>query len=144
MDITTIAATVTSFLTPALPYLMKAGEKGSEIIEEKLGTSVWETANAIWQRLSSNPLVQSAAQEVAAAPDDQDAQAGLRYQLKKLLAADDSLAAALAQLVEAAGQSAVVYGEGAIAQGSGAVAAGKGGVAVGGDVQGGVRIGGTD
>jgi hypothetical protein len=131
MDISTLAATVTSALTPALPYLMKAGEKGSEVIGEKLGASVWETASAIWQRLSSNPLVQSAAKEVAAAPDDQDAQAGLRYQLKKLLAADDSLAAALAQLVEAAGQSASyhaeVHGEGAIAQ-AGGVAAGEGGL----------------
>ena len=83
MDIQTIAATVTSFLTPALPYLVKAGEKGSEIIGEKLGAGVWETAKAIWQKLSPNPLVQSAAQEVADAPDDPDAQEILRLRLKK-------------------------------------------------------------
>jgi hypothetical protein len=147
MDIPTLAATATSFLVPALPYLVKAGEKGSEAIGEKLGAGVWETAKAIWQRLSENPLVKPAAEEVANAPDDQDAQAALRYQLKKLLAADESLAAALAQLLEVgqpASYQAVVHGEGAIAQGPGAVAAGKGGVAAGGDVHGGVRIGGTE
>ena len=44
MDITTLAASVTSMLVPALPYLMKAGEKGSEVIGEKLGAGVWEAA----------------------------------------------------------------------------------------------------
>jgi hypothetical protein len=34
-------------------------------------------------------------------PDDEDARVALRYQIKKLLAADESLAAALAQLLEA-------------------------------------------
>jgi hypothetical protein len=148
MDIPTLAATVTTFLVPALPYLTKAGEKGSEIIGEKLGTGAWGIAKAIWQRLGSNPEVEPAAREVAAAPDDQDAQAALRYQLKKLLAADDSLAAALAQLVETVGQPAgyraEVHGEGAVAQGPGSVAAGKGGSAVSGDVHGGVRIGTTE
>ena len=37
---------------------------------------------------------------------------------------------------------AVLFGSGAIAQGPGAVAAGKGGVAVGGNVEGGIQIGG--
>lgn len=39
---------------------------------------------------------------------------------------------------------AKLEGDGAIAQGPGAVAAGKGGVAVGGDVSGGIRLGGGD
>ena len=109
---------------------------------------MWETAKAIWQRLGSSPSVEAAAQEVAKVPDDEDARVALRYQIKKLLAADESLATALAQLLEAAARptsaQAVVQGEGAIAQGPGAVAAGKGGIAVGGDVQGGVRIGGKE
>jgi len=148
MDIQTLATTVTTCLAPALPYLVKASEKGAEAVGGKLGMGVWEAAKAIWQRLGSSPSVEAAAQEVAKAPDDEDARVALRYQIKKLLAADESLATALAQLLEAAARptsaQAGVWGEGAIAQGPGAVAAGKGGVAVGGDVQGGVRIGGKE
>jgi hypothetical protein len=148
MDISALAAAATSCLTPALPYLMKAGEKGVEMIGGKMGVGAWETAKAIWQRLSSSPSVELAAREVASAPADQDAQAALRYQLKKMLAADEQLASALAQLLEESGKSGVyraeVHGEGAVAQGPGAAAAGKGGVAVGGDVHGGVRVGGTE
>lgn len=54
----------------------------------------------------------------AKAPDDEDARVALRYRIKKLLAADDSLATALAQLMEAAARptssQAGVWGEGAI------------------------------
>lgn len=148
MDISALAAAATSCLTPALPFLMKAGEKGIETIGGKMGAGVWETARAIWQRLSSTPSVELAAREVASTPEDEDAQAALRYQLKKVLAADEQLASALAQLLEESGKSAryraEVHGEGAVAQGPGAVAAGKGGVAVGGDLHGGARIGGTE
>jgi hypothetical protein len=147
MDISALAAAATSCLTPALPFLMKAGEKGIETIGGKMGVGVWETAKALWQRLSSIPSVELAAREVASTPEDEDAQAALRYQLKKVLAADEQLASALAQLLEESGKSAryhaEVHGEGAVAQGPGAVAAGKGGVAVGGDLHGEVRIGGT-
>lgn len=148
MDISALAAAATSCLTPALPFLMKAGEKGIETIGGKMGAGVWETARAIWQRLSSSPSVELAAREVASTPEDEDAQAALRYQLKKVLAADEQLASALAQLLEESGKSAhycaEVHGEGAVAQGPGAVAAGKGGVAVGGDLHGEARIGGTE
>ena len=148
MDIPAIATAVTSCLAPALPYLLKAGEKGIETIGCKMGAGMWETAKAIWQRLSLSPAIESAAREVVSAPEDQDAQAAFRHQLKKILAADEQLASALARLLKegdkAASPRAEVYGEGAVAQGSGAVAAGKGGVAVGGDVHGDVRIGGTE
>ena len=109
MDISEIAATVTGCLAPALPYLVKAGEKGAETIGEKLGSGTWETAKALWRLLNpiieANPVVAAAARDMADEPDDTDAQAALRFQLKKLLAADEQLAAALQQLVEDAGQS---------------------------------------
>ncbi len=148
MDIPALATAVTSCLAPTLPYLLKAGEKGIETIGCEMGAGMWETAKAIWRRLSPGPAVESAAREVASAPEDQDAQAALRYQLRKMLAADEQLASALARLLEEGGKvaspHAEVHGEGAVAQGPGAVAAGKGGVAVGRDVHGGVRIGGTE
>ena len=78
MDISALAAEATSCLTPALPFLMKAGEKGIETIGGKMGVGVWETAKALWQRLSSIPSVELAAREVASTPEDEDAQAAYR------------------------------------------------------------------
>ena len=152
MDIATVTAGVTGALVPALPFLVKAGEKGAEIIGQQLGAGAWETAKALWRKLrpavEASPTAAAAVQDAVAAPEDADAQGALRLQLKKLLAADQDLFAGLAQVLEAAGHpqhyQAAVYGDGAAAQGPGAVAAGKGGVAVGGDLHGGVRIGGTE
>jgi len=67
MDIATLAASVTSILVPALPDLVKAGGKESEVIGEKLGTGVWEAAGDIWQRLGSHPLIEPVARDIAAA-----------------------------------------------------------------------------
>ena len=152
MDIATVAAGVTGALVPALPFLVKAGEKGAEVIGQQLGAGVWETAKALWRKLrpavEASPTATAAVQDVVAAPGDADIQAALWVQLRKLLEADKDLFAGLAQVLEAAGHSqhyqAAVHGDGAVAQGAGAVAAGKGGVAVGGDLHGGVRIGGTE
>lgn len=150
MDIATVAAGVTTALVPALPFLVKAGEKGMETLGEKVGEGISATAQALWRKLwpavKANPTATAAVEDVAAAPNDADFQAALRAQVKKLLAADQDLLAGLAQALEAAGhpQQAANFGDGAIAQGPGAVAAGKGGVAVGGDMHGGVRIGGTE
>lgn len=109
MDISAIAATVTGCLAPALPYLAKASEQGTETMGEKLGSGTWETAKALWRLLNpiieANPVMAAAVRDMADEPDDTEAQAALRFQLKKLLAADEQLAAALQQLVEDAGQS---------------------------------------
>lgn len=152
MDIATVAAGVTGALVPALPFLVKAGEKGAEVLGQQLGAGVWETAKALWRKLrpavEASPAATAAVQEMVAAPEDSDIQAALRVQLKKLLAADQDLFAGLAQVLEVADHpqhyQATVHGDGAAAVGPGAVAAGKGGVAVGGDLHGGVRIGGTE
>ncbi len=152
MDIATLAASVTGALVPALPFLVKAGEKGAEVLGQQLGAGVWETAKALWRKLrpavEASPTATAAVQDVVAAPGDADTQAALRVQLKKLLEADQDLFAGLAQVLKAAGHpqhyQAANFGDGAIAQGPGAVAAGKGGVAVGGDLHGGVRNVGTE
>src|SRR5262249_23844430 len=85
------------------------------------------------------------AADVAKAPDDGDARAALRLQLRKILEADPELASELARMVDTPGAKtryqATLRGSGAIAQGPGAVAAGKGGVAVGGKVQGDLSVG---
>ena len=151
MDISTLAATLASFMAPALPYLVTGGEKALEAVGTKIGEDAWEKIKAIWQRLrgkvEASPAALAAIQDVAGDPNDPDAQASLRHQLKKLLSTDEALATEVARLLEDAGikleYRAELHGDGAIAQGSGAVAAGKGGVAVGGKVRGGIRLSGT-
>jgi len=150
MDISAIAMALTSFLSPALPFLIKGGEKLAEMTAEKLGTAGFNQAKAIWERLrgpvESSQAAKEVAQDVAESPDNRGGQDSLRYQLEKILTADPDLAQQIAKLLEAAGQQveyhAELHGSGVIAQGTNAVAAGKGGVAIGGDVHGGVTLGG--
>jgi len=144
MDLKLLAETVTIMLAPALPFLVSGGEEmirqaGKELSEEGL-----ELAKKLWNRLrpkiEERPEAQSAARVAAKAPKDEDARAGLRFQLREILAADPGLASELATLLAAAGagsaNQATVLGSGAIAQGPGAVAAGSGGIAVGRDMHG--------
>ena len=148
MDIQLLADTLTIFLRPALPFLLKAGEKASEEAGKKLGTGVWDQAKQIWGKLrpavDCEPMAKGASLQAADSPDDDDAQAALRLQLRKLLKHDGELAETVSELLEKAKRPAtwrvVVHGDGAIAVGPGAVAAGKGGVAVGGDVRGSVAL----
>jgi hypothetical protein len=148
MDIQTTVKTATKTLAPALPYLMKAGGKiAEETLKNQLGPG-WEIAKKLWTLLKpavdAKPAATEAAQDVAGAPDDEDRQAALRVQFKKIFESNEALAAEIHQLLESAEKAtsyqAELHGSGAIAQGPGAVAAGKGGVAVGGDVQGGVTV----
>jgi hypothetical protein len=150
MDAITIAANLTAFLAPVLPYLIKAGEKAAEAVGERFGAGVWEKATEIWGRLrpklDESAAAKEAVEEVAKNPDDEDARAALRLQLKKILAADSAVADELARLLKSAeagvGMHAQVVGSGAIAQGAGSVAAGEGGSATGGSVSGGIHISG--
>lgn len=120
---------LTAFLAPFLPYLLKAGEKAAEEAGKKLGEAAWERARALWSKLrpkvEARPAAQEAVQDLAAAPDDPDAQAALRQQLKKLLAEDPALAEEIARL----------WGE-AQAAGGTVITADHRSVAVGGDVSG--------
>src|SRR5262249_10284345 len=92
-------ASLTAFLAPFMPYLIKGvGELAEEAVSG-LGHEAWKYAKAIWARLS--PSVESkegareAAEFVADDPDDGRARAALELQLEKLLEADPDLAAAV-------------------------------------------------
>ena len=129
MDPQTLAQQIVLFLAPFMPYLLKAGEKAAEEMGKNLGSEAWEQAKALWSKLRPKVEAKSAAleaaQDVAAAPDDKDAQAALRLQLKKLLAADQALAKEVARLWEEAKAASVTV-----------TASGDRSVAVGGDVSG--------
>ena len=96
MDVTTLAKELAVFLIPFLPYLLKAGEKAAEEAGKKLGSDAWDRAKGLWAKLrpkvEAKPAAQEAVQDAAVAPNDDDIQAALRLQLRKLLAEDAVLA----------------------------------------------------
>jgi hypothetical protein len=83
-------AILVKMLAPALPVLMGLGQKAIEKGAEKLGEKGVEgLVGQIWQRLKpkveAKPAAIEAAADVAKAPEDEDAIASLRQQLKKIL-----------------------------------------------------------
>jgi hypothetical protein len=154
MDIGMLAKDVTALVVPLMPYLVKAGEKAAEVVAQEIGKDGWDKAKTLWQRLwqgrEGREAVRKAVQEVIDHPKDEDAVAALRLQIRKILAEDASLAREIKELLEELRHvtpqhfQARLEGSGAIAQGKGAVAAGAGGVAIGGNVQGGNIITGSN
>ena len=104
MDIQTLSQQLLAFLAPFLPYLLKMGEKAAEETGKKLGAEAWEGATALWTKLQpkvqAKPAAQEAVQEAAAHPEDEDAQAALRLQLRKLLAEDETLAGEVQRMLD--------------------------------------------
>jgi hypothetical protein len=94
-----------------------------------------EVAQELWERLrpgvEAKPAAKEAVQDLAASPDDQDAQAALRVQVRKLLTDEPALAEELTRLLGEHQQA------GGIAN---VAASGDGSVAIGRDVQGGTII----
>jgi len=136
MDIIQLSQSVTAFLAPFLPYLVgKVGDAVAEVSVEKSLEEAWERAKGLWGKLGpkveSNTAAKEATEDVAQDPDDEDARAALRLQLKKLLAADTSLATEVAQLWEEAKRASVT-----------ASAIGERSVAIGRDATGSIIIAG--
>ncbi len=120
MDARELAQQLVTFLTPFLPYLLKAGERAAEEAGKKLGSDAWEKAKTLWGRLRGKERVVHAAQDLAESPDDPDVQAALRLQLKKALEADQALVAEVARLwkeAEAAGVTVIASGDRSVAIG---------------------------
>lgn len=105
MDAQTLAQQIALFLTPLLPALVKAAsEKAVEEIGKKVGVEAWDKAKILWgklrPKLDDRPAAQEAVQDVATNPQDEDAQAALRLQLRKLFAEDPAMADEVAHLVQ--------------------------------------------
>lgn len=124
MDIVALASSLTTVLTPLLPYLLKAGEKVADETGKAIAGESWEWAKSIWTKLK--PKVEAkeaaleAAQDVAEAPKDEEAQVALRRQLKKLLTEDQSLAEEVSRWLDqgkAAGINVSATGERSVAIG---------------------------
>jgi hypothetical protein len=112
MDPFSLAATLTGFLAPLLPYLLKGGEKAAAEVGKKFGGAVWDRATALWARLrprlESKPEAKEAIQEVAKIPEDQAAQGALNLQVRKILTEDSNLAQELARWLEEAQHAGVI------------------------------------
>jgi hypothetical protein len=128
LDFILLAKETVAFLAPFLPYLVKAGEGAAEDAGKKLGElaggGAWEKAKALWARLrpsvDAKTTTQEAVQEVVANPQDDDARAALRLQLKRLFTEDKSLAEeifALQKEAQKAGVNVAAIGERSVAIG---------------------------
>lgn len=107
-----LAGQIVQVLTPFLPYLLKGGEDiGAAVAKTGEGQAI-DLASKLWSRLNpkvqSRPAASEAAADLASEPGDEDAQAALRVQLRKLLLEDPSLARELSGLLQAAGPVSTV------------------------------------
>ena len=129
MDITALASSVTAALVPLLPYLLKAGEKAAEETGKKVADQSLEWGKSLWSKIKpkveAKPEALEAAQDIAQSPDDQDAQAAFRRQLRKLLTEDQSLAEEVSRWLEQGKAAGITV-----------TASGERSVAIGGDVKG--------
>lgn len=129
MDIGALASSLTTALVPLLPYLLKVGEKAAEETGKAVAGQSWEWVKSVWTRLKpkveAKPAALEAAQDIAQSPEDQDAQAALRRQLRKLLAEDQSLAEDVSRWLEQGKAAGITV-----------TASGERNVAIGGDVKG--------
>ncbi len=132
-----LPAQLVQFLAPYLSYLVKglklAGQEAAKKLGEKAGEQGLDQAKALWEKLrpkvEAKPAALEAVQDAAEHPDDEDALAALRLQLKKLLAEDQPLAQELARLLQQAQ-----------AGGRTVTASGNRSVAIGGNVTGSVIV----
>ncbi len=122
MDIVALASALTTVLAPLLPYLRKAGERAADEAGKTVAGQSWEWAKSLWNKLQpeveAKPAALEAAEDVAQSPEDQDAQAAFRQQLKKLLTENQSLAEEVNRWLEQGKAAGInVSGEGSIAIG---------------------------
>jgi hypothetical protein len=131
MDVRLLADSLTQILAPALPCL--AGRGREELPNGAPGDM--EKAKVLWsrlrQKLEEKPSAAESIQDLVRVPEDLDAQAALRIQLRKLLEGDSVLAEQMASLIESDGTTmspgarAAVHSSGAVAQGAGGIAIGR-------------------
>ncbi len=127
--VSALATTVIGLLTP---HLAKTGEAIAKSIGQDLSA-------ALRARFKSKPAAQEALDDLEEAPNDADAQAAARLQLKKLLTEDPVFAAQLEKMVQEAEKRGAAH---SVSAGPRGVAAGRDirGNVITGDVEGSVKI----
>ena len=110
-DISILAQQAALLLAPFAPYLIKGGIEAAKGAAGKVGELAtekgWDKIQSMWSKLAKHEGVKKAAETIAKLPEDADAQAALRLQIKLALSADATLVEALEKfLAEATGKSA--------------------------------------
>ena len=125
-----------TLLAPVLPALIGAGQGIGQEAATAVGAEAAELARRVWERLqgtlAERPTAKSAANDVAADPNDETARGTLELQLKKLLKDDPNLRDDLAALVAEGERRGVFADRGAVVYGDVSV---SGGVFVGRDAR---------
>lgn len=106
-DVTELAKLLVSLLCPALPFLMKIGEKVAEGVStdavKALGKSSWDKAKNVWAKLSPQVQQKVAAQEavtnVIQRPDE-ISQFALISQIRDILEGNPELTQELLKLMQ--------------------------------------------
>jgi hypothetical protein len=144
IDPVTLAGTAVTFLAS---YLVKGSEKAAEEAGRRLPDLPGKIWHAIIASFRGKPAAEEAIKDFIAQPEDEDNWAAFRKELRKALEAEPTFAQELGALLDnvrrQGDDSIIVTGSGAAAT-RGSIAAGAGGVAVGGDVQGGITLGGSE
>jgi hypothetical protein len=127
MDISLLAQSLTNYIVPFLPYLLKIGEGAAGETGKKLASGAWDGAKAVWAKLlpkvEARSSAMEAAKDAAQAPDNTDFQAAFRVQLNKLLNEDQAFATEIDKLlaqVKATGTHHVMADRGSVAFGDNA------------------------
>ncbi len=99
MDAVTINTLTSNVIAVLAPFLTKAGEE----LAKQAGKAETDKISALYQslkaRLKNHPTTAEALTDLGAAPDDEDAHAVLRLQLKKQLTTDPGFADRLRQML---------------------------------------------
>jgi hypothetical protein len=91
------------FLAPALPFLLKVGDKAMDGAITKMGEDAWDRSKRIWDKLlpkvEKYAVAKDAVTKVAMEPDNLDRQIVLKMALQDLLKNHPELGQDLANLL---------------------------------------------
>jgi hypothetical protein len=103
-NITVFISSLTAFLSPILPYLLKLGDKSAESAAEKFGEATWNKATTVWAKLSPNLSskgdIKVAVEQVANKPDSEARQAVLKEELETLLRDNPNLITEISEILQ--------------------------------------------
>lgn len=104
MDITTLAQSLTSFLTPLLPYLGRMGEEEAELAGAHLAGEEWGDAKELWRRLLprlvESPAGAGAGEADAALSAEPEVRDILAERIEDILRRDPGLAGELEPILD--------------------------------------------
>jgi hypothetical protein len=118
VPIMAIETALVALLAPVLPTLLGAGKAIGQSAATAMGAEAADLARRVWERLhgtlAERPTAKSAADDVAADPDDETARETLEVQLRRLLRDDPKLLEDLSALLKEGERKGVFADRGAV------------------------------